>query len=56
MSRTETFRDRNSVTGDLLISKPNNDAYLENYDKIFRKNKQTEIDLDSDKESKEKSE
>lgn len=56
MSRGETFRDRNSITNDLLVTKPASEAYLENYDKIFRKDKQTETDLDSDKESEEKSE
>ena len=29
--------DKNEITGDNLISKPTNDAYRENYDKIFRK-------------------
>jgi len=34
---------RNDVTGDLLRSKPSNDMFEENFDKIFRK-KQSRID------------
>lgn len=46
MSRGETFRDRNPITNDLLITRPASDAYRDNYDKIFRKNKQAEANLD----------
>ena len=46
MGRTETFRDRNPITNDLLVTKPVSEAYLENYDKIFRKGKQAEANLD----------
>ena len=31
---------RNDVTGDLLRSKPSNDMFEENFDKIFRKKKE----------------
>lgn len=46
MSRGETFVKRNDVTGDLLMTKPVSDSYRDNYDKIFRKDKQTEANLD----------
>ena len=46
MSRGETFVKRNDVTGDLLMTKPVSDSYRDNYDKIFRKDKQAEANLD----------
>jgi len=46
MSRGETFIKRNDVTGDLLMTKPVSDSYRDNYDKIFRKDKQAEANLD----------
>ena len=46
MSHGETFVKRNDVTGDLLMTKPVSDSYRDNYDKIFRKDKQAEANLD----------
>jgi len=46
MSRGETFIKRNDVTGDLLMTKPVSDSYRDNYDKIFRKDKQAKANLD----------
>ena len=38
---------RNDVTGDLLRSKPSNDMFEENFDKIFRKKKE-ELPIDKE--------
>lgn len=46
MARQEKWANRNDVTGDVLINKPASDAYRNNYDAIFRKDKQTETNLD----------
>jgi hypothetical protein len=34
----------NGITGDSLINKPNTKEFEENFDRIFRKEKQKEID------------
>ncbi len=47
MSRVETFIQRNDVTNDLLMTRPSSEAYRSNYDVIFRKPKQEEIDLEN---------
>ncbi len=36
---------KNDITGDSLTSKPNSEAYRNNYDLIFSKNKKSESDL-----------
>jgi len=39
---------RNESTGDLLQSKPNNELFEQNFDLIFRKNKELLIDKEWD--------
>ena len=46
MARQEKWANRNDVTGDVLMTKPVSDSYRDNYDKIFRKDKQAETNLD----------
>jgi len=46
MARQEKWANRNDVTGDILMTKPVSDSYRDNYDKIFRKDKQAETNLD----------
>jgi|GEM_PF-5352202 len=41
----------NDITGDRIISKTNSDKYRNNYDKIFRKKK--ELDIEENKKEKE---
>jgi len=37
---------KNDVTGDSIISKPPNDAYLNNYERIFRLSKEQQAAVD----------
>ena len=37
---------KNDITGDRLVTKTTSDAYRDNYDAIFRKDKQKEASLD----------
>lgn len=47
---------RNDVTGDLVFNKKVNDAYRNNYDAIFRKNKSQESQPESEQKDDQKEE